>query len=172
MSTSPYFAHCAAVSETESSKDLRGAVHACLRAVETADHFVEKWGASFQGQTSEEVAEILLPHVASFYGVVLKKQGSGRVVMSGADKPLRDRAAAKLSRMVRAIVGETSAHAAAVAVEEAEEAEEKASKAEEAEEATPEQIAAMAQLIQTYGMDRKLANKALSKAFAALKAAA
>jgi hypothetical protein len=158
------------MSETESSKDLRGAVHACLRAVETADHFVEKWGASFQGQSPEAVAEILLPHVASFYGVVLKKQSTGRVVMSGADKPLRDRAAAKLSRMVRAIVGETSAHSAAV--EDAEEAEEKASKAEEAEEATPEQIAAMAQLIQAYGMDRKLANKALSKAFALMKAAA
>jgi len=169
MSTSPYFAHCAAMSETESSKDLRGAVHACLRAVETADHFVEKWGASFQGQSPEAVAEILLPHVASFYGVVLKKQSTGRVVMSGADKPLRDRAAAKLSRMVRAIVGETSAHSAAVEAAE-EGAEEGAT--EETPEASPEQIAAMAQLIQTYGMDRKLANKALSKAFALMKAAA
>ncbi len=170
MATSPYFKHCADMSENESEKDLKKAVHACLRAVETADNFVEKWGASFQGQTPEAVAEILLPHVASFYGVVLKKQGSGRVVMSGADKPLRDRAAAKLSRMVRAIVGETSAHSAAV-----EEAEEKASNAEEVEEtpeATPEQVAAMAELIRAYGLDRKLANKALSKAFALMKAAA
>jgi hypothetical protein len=158
------------MSETESSKDLRGAVHACLRAVETADHFVEKWGASFQGQSPEAVAEILLPHVASFYGVVLKKQGSGRVVMSGADKPLRDRAAAKLSRMVRAIVGENSAHTAAV--EAAEEGAAEAEAKEETPEASPEQIAAMAQLIQAYGMDRKLASKALSKAFALMKAAA
>ena len=169
MTTSPYFKHCAAMSENGPSKDLKQAVHACLRAVETADNFVEKWGASFQGQTPEAVAEILLPHVASFNGVVLKKQGSGRVVMSGADKPLRDRAAAKLSRMVRAIVGENSAHTAAV--EDAEEKESKAEEAEETAEASPEQIAAMAQLIQAYGMDRKLANKALSKAFAALKAA-
>jgi hypothetical protein len=172
------------MSETESSKDLRGAVHACLRAVETADHFVEKWGASFQGQSPEAVAEILLPHVASFYGVVLKKQSTGRVVMSGADKTLRDRAAAKLSRMVRAIVGETSAHAAAVEAAEEGAAEEGAAEEGAAEEgateevkdetpeATPEQVAAMAQLIQTYGMDRNLANKALSKAFALMKAAA
>lgn len=168
MTTSPYFKHCAAMTETESAKDLKKAVHACLRAVETADNFVEKWGASFQGQTPEAVAEILLPHVASFYGVVLKKQGSGRVVMSGADKPLRDRAAAKLSRMVRAIVGETSTHSEAVAEAKAE-VEETAEG--DAIEATPEQIAAMAQLIQTYGLDRKLANKALSKAFALMKAA-
>ena len=169
MTKSPYFTHCAALSETEASNDLKKAVHACLRAVETADNFVEKWGASFQGQTPEAVAEILLPHVASFYGVKLSKQGTGRVVMSGADKTLRDRAAAKLSRMVRAIVGETSAHADAV--EAAEETEAKAEAEGDAIEASPEQIAAMAQLIQAYGMNRKLANKALSKAFALMKAA-
>lgn len=170
MSTSPYLTHCAALTVKSEASDIRKDVYHVLRAIETEEHFVSKWAASFQGQTSEAVAEALLPHIAAFYGVKTKTQGTGRVVMSGTDKTLRDRAAKQLSRMVKAIVGETSAHAEAVA--EAEEAGAEAEAKEETPEATPEQIAAMAQLIQTYGLDRKLANKALSKAFALMKAAA
>jgi len=170
MSTSPYTTHCAALTTKSESSDIRKDVYHVLRAIETEEHFVAKWSASFQGQASEAVAEALLPHVAAFYGVKTKTQGTGRVVMSGTDKTLRDRAAKQLSRMVRAIVGETSAHTAAV--EAAEEGATEAETKEETPEATSEQIAAMAQLIQAYGMDRKLANKALSKAFALMKASA
>jgi predicted nucleic acid-binding Zn-ribbon protein len=74
----------------------------------------------------------------------------------------------RLERLAKRIIGEQNDHAAAV--EEAEEAEAKAEAKEEGVEATPEQVAAMLQLIQTYGLDRKLANKALAKAFATIKA--
>lgn len=163
--------HDAHMATLEGAKwDYKSTVKRALQCTDTAEMVREKLIGFFVGQTPEAVRDMLLPEVAGYYGCPWKTAKSSGKKMLSASAPSSVRAGKALERLVAVIVGEQSAHAAAI--EEAEEAEAKAEAKEDGIEATPEQVAAMAQLIKAYGLDRKLANKALSKAFALMKAAA
>jgi hypothetical protein len=148
--------------------DYKATVKRALQCMDTAEIVRDKLSGFFVGQTPEAIRDLLLPEVAAYYACPWREAKSTGKKMLSASAPASMRTGKALDRLVNVITGEQSAHAEAV-----EEKEEKAAKAaakEETPDATPEQIAAMLQLIQSYGMDRKLANKALSQAFALMKA--
>jgi len=149
--------------------DYKATVKRALQCMDTAELVRDKLAGFFVGQTPEAVRDMLLSEVAAYYGCPWKTAKSSGKKMLSSSAPSSMRAGKALDRLVNVIVGEQSDHAAAVE-EAAEEPTEGAAEAEATPEASPEQVAAMLQLIQTYGLDRKLANKALSKAFATIKA--
>jgi len=150
--------------------DYKATVKRALQCMDTAELVRDKLIGFFVGQTPEAVRDMLLPEVAAYYGCPWKTAKSSGKKMLSSSAPSSMRAGKALDRLVNVIVGEQNDHAAAA--EAAEEPTEGEAEAEATPEASPEQVAAMLKLIQAYGMDRKLANKALSKAFATLKAAA
>jgi hypothetical protein len=148
--------------------NYKATVKRALECMDTAELVRDKLAGFFVGQTPEAVRDMLLPEVAAYYGCPWKTAKSSGKKMLSSSAPSSMRAGKALDRLINVIVGEQNDHAAAL--EASEEPTECEAEAEATPEASPEQIAAMLQLIQTYGLDRKLANKALSKAFATIKA--
>lgn len=177
-------------------KTFPGLVREAFRLMDRESILRAALAGHFAGRTPEEIRELLIPEACSYYGVSIKRFKKGGVGLSSAADPSDatlsaiskneytaryERAKKALQRLVNVIVGEDSAHTAAVAATaqktkkttkkttEATEGEEGADTPDAAPEApkvSQKAKKALADVIATYGLTRKQALTALAEIFA------
>lgn len=172
-----------------------GLVREAFRLMDRATILRDALAGHFAGRTPEEIRELLIPEACAYYGVSIKRFKKGGVGLSSSADPSDatmsalpkgeysaryERAKKALQRLVNVIVGEESAHTAAVEAMKASKKAPKASqKATEGEEGadTPDDAPeapkvsqkakkALADVIATYGLTRKQALIAIAEIFA------
>lgn len=173
-----------------------GLVREAFRLMDRATILRDALAGHFTGRTPEEIRELLIPEACIYYGVSIKRFKKGGVGLSSAADPSDatlsaiskneytaryERAKKALQRLVNVIVGEDSAHTAAVeaTAQKTKKTTKKTTEATEGEEgadtpdAAPEapkvsQKAkkALADVIATYGLTRKQALIAIAEIFA------
>jgi hypothetical protein len=169
--------------------DFRGIVRAALKLQDRGDVIKQALAGHFAGRSADEVRELLLPEVAAYYGLGLKKFKKGGTALASAPEdasiPKGDyaarytRARQALLRLMNVIVGEQAEHNEKVATKATKKAPSKATEATEGEEGddTPEDAPeapkvsqkakkALADVIATYGLTRKQALVAIAEIFA------
>lgn len=155
--------------------DVEQAVTRYLSAQSTAALCVQALRGMVGSTDLETVKEFLLPHVGRYYGVPTRTTGTGKVILMAPSKEDADRfrayetARKRLTRLAEDVCEVAEAKAPSEGPQEASEGEEKG---EEGADPTPELIAAMLALIESHGVGKKTASKALAKAFSTLKGAA
>lgn len=181
-------------------KTFPGLVREAFRLMDRATILRDALAGHFAGRTPEEIRELLIPEACAYYGVSIKRFKKGGVGLSSTADPSDatlavlpkneytaryERAKKALQRLVNVIVGEDSAHTAAVEAKKAPKAPKAAKKATEATEATegedggdtPDDVPeapkvsqkakkALAEVIATYGLTRKQALIAIAEIFA------
>ena len=154
--------------------DVEQAVTRYLSALGAAGLCVQALRSMVGSTDPETVKEFLLPHVGRYYGVPTRTTGTGRIILMAPAKDDADRfrayetARKRLTRLAEEVCEVAEAKPAATLLE-ASEGEEKG---EEVAEPSTELINAMLALIESHGVGKKTASKALAKAFSALKGAA
>lgn len=154
--------------------DVEQAVTRYLSAQSTAGLCVQALRAMVGSTDLETVKEFLLPHVGRYYGIPTRTTGTGKIILMAPSKDDADRfrayetARKRLTRLAEEVC-ETVEEKPAAALPAAAEGDEKG---EEGAEPTHELIAAMLALIESHGVGKKTASKALAKAFSTLKGAA
>lgn len=168
-----------------------GLVREAFRLMDRATILRDALAGHFAGRTPEEIRELLIPEACSYYGVSIKRFKKGGVGLSSTADPSDatlsalpkneytaryERAKKALQRLVSVIVGEESAHTAAVEATKAKKAPKASQKATEGEDGdeTPDDAPkvsqkakkALAEVIATYGLTRKQALTALAEIFA------